>query len=157
MTAGELDEFYPGVILSLSKDDAGRVPEFRQNSFHTPNMNAHVYILRCRDGSYYVGSTSAALEDRVARHNAGLYPGYTKARRPVRLVYRQDFERIEDAIAAERRNKGWSRAKKEALMRADFEALRSLAKGRTGTERRHPSTGSGRLEGSVIYSTHASS
>jgi putative endonuclease len=64
----------------------------------------------------------------VAEHNAGRYGGYTATRRPVELVFSQWFERITDAIAAERQVKGWSRAKKEALIRGDFEALKMLAK-----------------------------
>jgi putative endonuclease len=89
---------------------------------------AHVYILRCADGSYYTGTARLGLEQRVAEHNAGNYHGYTATRRPVTLVFSQWFERITDAIAAERQIKGWSRAKKEALIRGDFEDLRTLAK-----------------------------
>jgi putative endonuclease len=90
-------------------------------------MPAYLYVLLCRDGSYYVGTTRDGLDRRVAEHNAGRYGGYTASRRPVRLVFEQEFERIEDAIAAERRIKGWRRAKKEALMRGDFDALPILA------------------------------
>ncbi len=84
--------------------------------------------MRCRDGSYYVGCTRANLEQRVAEHNAGIGPGYTSARRLVELVYHEAFDRIADAIAAERKIKGWSRAKKEALIRGDFESLPTLSK-----------------------------
>lgn len=94
-------------------------------------MTAYVYMLRCADGSYYVGSTRASLEDRVAQHNAGNFNGYTAARRPVTLVFQQDFQRITDAIAAERQLKGWSRAKKEAIARGDYEALHALARYRS--------------------------
>ena len=94
-------------------------------------MSAFVYILRCADGSYYVGTTRTDLERRVAEHNAGTYGGYTKRRRPVELVFQQHFERVTDAIAAERQLKGWSRTKKEALMRGDFAALKALSKRRT--------------------------
>ncbi len=89
---------------------------------------AYVYILLCADGSYYTGTARQGLEQRIAEHNASRYDGYTATRRPVRLVYSQWFERITDAIAAERQIKGWSRAKKEALIGGDFEALRILAK-----------------------------
>jgi len=89
---------------------------------------AYVYILQCADGSYYTGTARQGLEQRVAEHNAGHYGGYTASRRPVRLVFSQWFERITDAIAAERQIKGWSKAKKEALIRCDFEALPPLAK-----------------------------
>jgi len=88
---------------------------------------AHVYILRCADGHYYVGTARDGLEHRVAEHNAGTFGGYTSTRRPVRLVYSEHFESITDAIAAERRIKGWSRAKKECLIVGDWERLRALA------------------------------
>ena len=94
-------------------------------------MAAYVYILRCADGSYYVGSTRTSLEARVAEHNAGTFGGYTTRRRPVVPLFHQEFARIEDAIAAERQIKGWTHAKKEALVRGDFAALRLLARGRT--------------------------
>ena len=89
---------------------------------------AFVYILRCADGSYYCGTARQGLEMRVAEHNAGTPGGYTSTRRPVVLVYSEWFQRITDAIAAERQIKGWSRAKKEALIRGDFGALRELSK-----------------------------
>jgi len=91
-------------------------------------MNAFVYILRCSDGSFYAGSTRESLEARVAEHNSGVYGGYTMSRRPVELVWSQDFDRITDAIAAERKLKGWSRAKKEALIAGDPELLHQLSK-----------------------------
>ena len=88
---------------------------------------AYLYILRCADGSYYCGTARLGLELRVAEHNAGTYGGYTASRRPVTLVFSDWFERITDAIAAEGQIKGWSRAKKEALIRGDFAALRAFS------------------------------
>ena len=64
---------------------------------------AYLYILKCADGSYYVGTARATLEQRVAEHNAGHYDGYTATRRPVTLLFSQWFGRITDAIAAEQR------------------------------------------------------
>jgi putative endonuclease len=94
------------------------------------------YILHCADGSYYVGTSRLDdLESRVSQHNQGLFGGYTAKHRPVTLVYSAQFERITDAIAYERQVKGWSRAKKEALIRGDFDLLQSLSK-------RHSSNGS---------------
>src|SRR5712672_4806400 len=90
---------------------------------------AYLYILKCADGSYYAGTARATLEQRVAEHNAGHYDGYTATRRPVTLMFSQSFERITDAIAAERQIKGWSRAKKEALIRGDFARLPELSNG----------------------------
>ena len=92
-------------------------------------MTAAVYMLRCADGSYYVGSTSA--EDRQRRlleHQSGAYRGYTFSRRPVELVWSEEFDRITDAHAAEHQIKGWTRAKKEALIRGDWAAIRELAR-----------------------------
>ena len=89
---------------------------------------AYLYILLCADESYYTGTTRADLEYRVAQHNAGTYGGYTATRRPVTLVFAQWFDRITDAIEAERQVKGWSRAKKEALIRGEFERLPELSK-----------------------------
>jgi putative endonuclease len=93
-------------------------------------MNAYVYILRCADGSYYVGSTRTSLEERLAQHNAGSFGGYTARRRPVELVFQQDFDRITDAIAAERQLKGWTRAKKEALIRGIWRRCIDWRRGR---------------------------
>jgi putative endonuclease len=97
-------------------------------------MSAFLYILRCADDSYYVGSTRGTLENRVAEHNAGHFGGFTASRRPVTLAFQQEFAQITDAIAAERQIKGWRRAKKEALIRGEFDLLRQLAK-RGGGER----------------------
>ncbi len=89
---------------------------------------AYLYIVRCADGSFYIGTTRTSLELRIAQHNAGTFGGYTSTRRPVQLVYSEWFESIIDAIENERKLKGWSRAKKEALIRGDFALLKILAK-----------------------------
>jgi putative endonuclease len=81
----------------------------------------YVYILRCSDGSYYVGITRGALETRVLQHDVGTFGGYTVTRRPVTLVWQPEFQYLTDAIAAERRIKGWTRAKKAP----SFEAISS--------------------------------
>jgi putative endonuclease len=96
-------------------------------------VGAHVYMLRCADGSYYVGSAAGNdLTKRISEHEAGAYRGYTFTRRPVQLVWSEYFDRITDAIAAERQIKGWTRAKKEALIRGDWELINLLAKRRGG-------------------------
>ena len=82
-----------------------------------------------------------SLERRVAGHNDGPYCGYPQSRRPVELVVAQEFERITDAISAERQLKGWTRPKKEALVRGDMETLQRLARNRG--EYLRPSTSSG--------------
>jgi predicted GIY-YIG superfamily endonuclease len=94
-------------------------------------VSAHLYILRCVDGSYYVGTTRSNLEQRVAEHEAGTFIGYTSLRRPVTLVFSELFDRIEDAVTAERQIKGWRREKKEALIRGEYSALPSLARRRS--------------------------
>jgi predicted GIY-YIG superfamily endonuclease len=71
---------------------------------------AYLYILRCADGSYYVGSARNGLESRVAEHNAGRFGGYTAKRCPVSLIFSQHFLSIADAISAERQVKGWTRS-----------------------------------------------
>jgi putative endonuclease len=99
-------------------------------------MGAFVYMLQCADGSYYVGSARGSdLAKRLSEHELGLYDGYTSRRRPVVLVYHEHFERITDAIAAERRIKGWSRAKKEALIRENWARIQWLAKRTSSRER----------------------
>jgi putative endonuclease len=99
---------------------------------------AYLYIVRCSDGAYYTGTARRGLEMRVAEHNAGTYDGWTTRRRPVTLVFSEWFDRIADAIAAERQIKGWSRAKKEALIRGDFPALRDLSRRGSHPSRRGP-------------------
>jgi putative endonuclease len=91
-------------------------------------VSAYLYILRCADGSYYVGTTRGSLEKRIAEHDAGTFDGYTALRRPVTLVFSEHFDRVEDAISAERQVKGWRREKKEALIRGDFAALPALSR-----------------------------
>lgn len=67
------------------------------------------------------------MDERVSEHTQGLVAGYTFTRRPVKVVFSEHYERIDEAVAAERRIKGWSRAKKEAYMRGDFARLVALA------------------------------
>jgi len=97
-------------------------------------MSFYVYILRCADGSYYVGHTDD-LEIRFAAHQSGEIEGYTRSRRPVELVFQEQFPSRQDAFLRERQLKGWSRRKKEALIREDWDALGRLsgAHGSTGS------------------------
>jgi putative endonuclease len=99
-------------------------------------MGIYVYMLRCSDGSYYVGSaTGDDLANRITQHNLGSFKGYTFSRRPVTLVWSEHFETITDGIAVERQIKGWSRAKKEALIQSDWAAMHELASRRAGRAR----------------------
>ena len=101
---------------------------------------AFLYILRCADGSFYIGTTRTTLEIRIAQHNAGTLGGYTATRRPVTLVFSQWFDRITDAIENERKLKKWSRAKKEAFIRGDLSALRRLSARRSSFPLKSPPT-----------------
>lgn len=93
-------------------------------------MSFWLYILRCRDQSYYVGHTDD-LERRLHEHHEGLIPGcYTRLKRPLHLVFSEAFGTREAALAAEQQVKRWTKTKKEALIQRDFEALRVLAAGR---------------------------
>ena len=83
-------------------------------------------MLRCADGSYYVGSTRN-LEARLWMHQEGIGAEYTKHRLPVELVYASEFERVGEAFSMEKRVQGWSRRKREALIRGDYDALPALA------------------------------
>lgn len=91
-------------------------------------MSFFTYMLRCVDNSCYVGHTDD-LEKRIAEHHAGTHPGYTRQRRPVTLVWAQDFSSREEALAAEQQIKGWARAKKEALIQSDWKTIRQHAWG----------------------------
>ena len=88
-----------------------------------------VYMVRCSDERYYVGSHRGEdVERRVWQHNEGVdRRSYTFRRRPVELVWSEYFERYDEMIASERQIKGWSRAKKEALIRGDSAALHMLS------------------------------
>lgn len=87
------------------------------------------YMLRCSDGSYYVGHTDD-LERRLGEHTAGGRCRYTTTRRPVTLVWFQGFSTRHEAKESESQIKKWSRAKKEALMRDDYGELRRAARKR---------------------------
>ncbi len=86
------------------------------------------YILECSDGSFYVGSTRD-LERRVFEHNEGLGAAYTKRRRPVRLVWAAEFERIDAAYGYEKMIQGWRREKRIALIEGREADLPELARG----------------------------
>ena len=99
-------------------------------------MGAFVYMLLCRDGSYYIGSaTGEDLTPRIAQHQSGAFAGYTSTRLPVKLVWSEYFTQITDAIATERKIKGWSRAKKQALVKDDWDSIVRLSKRRAGKPR----------------------
>ncbi|HAP35567.1 MAG TPA: hypothetical protein DCQ28_06335 [Bacteroidetes bacterium] len=96
---------------------------------------AWIYIVLCSDGSYYVGSTTD-LEQRINDHNSSRYEGYTSSRLPVKLLWSSEFSDIRYAFEYERKIKKWSRAKKEALMRGDYDLLHILSRSTAMKERR---------------------
>ena len=88
---------------------------------------AYMYILECRDGSYYVGST-IDLERRVAQHNLGQGAAYTRTRRPVTLVHCEEYPRIDDAFLREKQVQNWGRAKRRALIEGRLDDLNALSR-----------------------------
>ena len=91
---------------------------------------AFVYILRCCDDSLYVGVTND-LDLRVQEHNDGLGGSYTFKRRPVEMVYSESCDSTLSARRRERQLKGWTRAKKEALIARNVKELKRLSRCRT--------------------------
>ena len=85
-----------------------------------------MYILLCADDTYYTGST-INLEQRVNQHQDGEGANYTSKRLPVKLLYWEEYDRIDIAFYREKQVQGWSRKKKEALIRGDIEDLHLLA------------------------------
>jgi len=118
-----------------------------------------VYILRCADDSYYTGHTDN-LEKRIGEHATGtIVSCYTFKRRPVELVFSQEFKTREEALSSEQQIKGWSRKKKEAMMRGDWAEVSRLARSFNpvrpepveGPEASvPPSTSSGRTEKALL-------
>jgi tRNA/rRNA methyltransferase len=98
-------------------------------------MQWHTYILLCSDGSYYVGHTEDPAK-RIDTHNAGHAAVYTKNRRPVELVYSEPHSSKSEAITREKQIKRWSKAKKQALVDGQLDALHVLAKRKDAAFRR---------------------
>jgi len=93
-------------------------------------MKGYMYILECSDGSYYTGSTND-LERRLEQHQNGEGANHTKKHLPVKLVYFEEFQRIDEAFYREKQVQGWSRKKKEALINGRFDKLSDLSKNYT--------------------------
>ena len=88
-----------------------------------------IYILKCSDGSYYTGSTKE-LDGRVHEHQIGAHPdACTYSRRPVELVWSEVVETYQEAFQWEHQIKGWSRAKKEALICGNIEGIHEIVEG----------------------------
>jgi putative endonuclease len=112
-------------------------------------MKGYMYILLCGDGSYYVGSTND-LELRLSQHQSGEGSNHTRKHLPVKLIYFEEFDRIDDAFYREKQIQGWRRSKKEALIKGDKNTLIELSKNykqyrndslRTWLEENSPSSG----------------
>ena len=89
-------------------------------------------MVRCRDGSFYIG-IATDVEERVRRHNWGVGPGHTAKRRPVELVWCKRYPDAETARKREKEIKGWSRAKKLELVakaRRQLEAQKKSGRGK---------------------------
>ena len=103
----------------------------------------YVYILLCGDGTYYTGQTDD-LVSRLQQHYVG-DTSYTATRKPAELVWQGEFETREGAIAFEQQIKGWSRAKKEALIAGDWSRIQDLARSKTKSVHPEPIEGQQRL------------
>lgn len=89
-------------------------------------MQGYMYILECGDGSYYIGST-IHLDVRLKQHQSGEGANHTKKHQPVKLVYFEEFQRIDEAFYREKQVQGWCRKKKEALILKQSERLPDLS------------------------------
>ena len=127
---------HPEPVEGLNRLGVARGDEMDKNG---PILAYYGYVLRCSDGSYYVGHTND-LEQRLAAHERGAIEGYTLSRRPVELVFSDQFSTRQEAFHRERQIKGWSRARKEALIKGDWDGLVELSNRSSGGA---PSTGSG--------------
>ena len=87
----------------------------------------YVYILKCNDGSYYIGHTDN-LEKRIQEHNMNKYAGYTATRLPVELVFSEEFTSRDAALNAEHKLKKWTRKKRETLIKHGWQGMQSFAK-----------------------------
>ena len=85
-----------------------------------------MYILECANGNYYTGSTNN-LERRLLQHQNGEGANFTKKNLPVKLVYFEEYQRIDEAFYREKQVQGWSRKKKEALINRTPEKLHTLS------------------------------
>ncbi len=110
-------------------------------------MKGYMYILLCSNGQYYTGSTNN-IEIRLAQHQNGEGSNFTRKHLPVKLVYLEEFDRIDEAFQREKQVQGWSRKKKEALIKGQHDKLPELSK--------PPSTSSGTaFDESCRLSDHA--
>jgi putative endonuclease len=89
----------------------------------------YVYILKCADRTFYVGMSNDPVT-RFAAHLDGSASRFTSVRLPVEMVYVEELDSLQAAVARERQIKRWTRAKKEALVSGDKDSLRKLSRRR---------------------------
>ena len=127
---------HPEPVEGLCRLGVARGDEMEKNG---PTLAYYVCMLRCSDGSSYVGQTND-LEHRLAAHERGAIKGYTLSRPPVELVFSDQFSTMLEVFHRERQIRGWSRARKEALIKGGWDGLVELPNRSSGGT---PSTGSG--------------
>jgi putative endonuclease len=136
------NDLTPELWMNMSSGTREKAPE-RSRRGLTPDlplfletletpMKCHMYILKCADGSYYTGSTKN-LSRRLAQHQKGEGANFTRKHLPVKLVYSEEYTRIDEAFYREKEVQGWNRAKKEALINGEYEKLPELAECRNET------------------------
>ena len=120
--------------LSTAHPSPARHPQLRRRSWprRRPSRTVvpmpYTYIVECSDGSYYCGSTWQ-LDRRIWEHNHSPNgAAYTRHRRPVQLVWAVEFDSIAAAFEFEKQVQNWGRAKREALIRGEYEVLPQLAR-----------------------------
>ena len=133
------DDIIHSHLSQLALQHIERIRDLIHNSsILNSKMTYWVYILKCSDNSYYTGVTNN-LERRISEHELGEdIKAYTYKRRPVKLVYYEEFNEILDAIDAEKQIKGWRREKKEALIKDQYEKLPELSKRYKKYQRKMP-------------------
>lgn len=125
--------FVPRVCRRPAQSLWKALPELVEGNGSAANNKAvimtkgYMYILECSDGSYYTGSTRD-LERRIYQHQNGEGASYTRKRLPVKLVFQEEFSRIDEAYYREKQVQGWSRKKKQALINGNFDKLPELAR-----------------------------
>ena len=119
---------HPEPVEGLSRLGVARGEQMDKNG---PTLTCYVYMFRCSDSSYYVWHTND-LEHRLAAHERGAIEGYTLSRHPVELVFSDQFSTRLEAFHRERQVKGWSRARKEALIKGGWDGLVELSNRSSG-------------------------
>jgi putative endonuclease len=129
-----------GVASTCSATSVDMLSERLATNYNLKHINnmikGYVYILICSNGKYYTGSTKN-LEKRLNEHQMGEGANYTSKHLPVRLVYYEEFQRIDDAFYREKQIQGWSRKKKEALINGELNKLNAFAECKNETNYRN--------------------